>query len=65
VSSPSLGSSPEEDSSLAESAGRGTGRRAGEDTPSSTPPAEDASIPEAPAEEASAPAEEPKAEESS
>jgi len=37
---------------------------AGEE-PTSTPPAEDASIPEAPAEEASAPAEEPKAEESS
>jgi small subunit ribosomal protein S5 len=65
VSSPSLGSSPAEDSSLAESAGRGTGRRAEEDTPSSTPPAGDASIPEAPAEEATAPAEEAKAEEGS
>jgi small subunit ribosomal protein S5 len=41
VSSPSLGSSPEEDSSLAESAERGTGHRAGEDTPSSAPPVEE------------------------
>jgi small subunit ribosomal protein S5 len=79
VSSPSLGSSPEEDSSLAESAGRGTGRRAEEDTPSPAPPAEEASTAEAPkaeeapaeekadeapAEEATAPAGEPKAEES-
>jgi chromosome partitioning protein len=37
--SPSLGSSPEGDASLAESEGRGTGRRAGEDTPSPAPPA--------------------------
>jgi len=41
--SPSLGSSHEEDSSLAESKGRGTGRRAGEDTPSPAPPAGEAS----------------------
>jgi small subunit ribosomal protein S5 len=65
VSSPSLGSSPGEDPSLAESAGRGTGRRAGEDTPSSASPAGDASkAVEAPAVEATAPAEE-KAEEQS
>jgi chromosome partitioning protein len=41
--SPSLGSSPEEDSSLAEPEGRGTGRRAGEGTPSPAPPAGEAS----------------------
>jgi ATP-dependent Lhr-like helicase len=38
VSPPSLGFSPEEDASLAESAGRKRGRRAGGDTPSPTPP---------------------------
>jgi chromosome partitioning protein len=43
ASSPSLGSSPGEDASLAESEGRGTGRRAAEDTPSATPPAGEAS----------------------
>jgi chromosome partitioning protein len=48
VSSPSLGSSPEEDSSLAESEVRGTGRRAGEDTPSPAPPAGGASEAEGP-----------------
>ncbi len=37
VSSPSLGSSPEEDASLAGSEGRGRGRRAGADTPSPPP----------------------------
>ena len=42
VSPRSLGSSPDEDSSLAESAGRGTGRRARGGTPSSTPPAGEA-----------------------
>jgi pyruvate dehydrogenase E2 component (dihydrolipoamide acetyltransferase) len=42
VSTPSLGFSPGEGSSLAESAGRKRGRRAEEDTPSPTPPAEDA-----------------------
>jgi pyruvate dehydrogenase E2 component (dihydrolipoyllysine-residue acetyltransferase) len=39
VSTPSLGFSPGEESSLAESAGRKRGRRAGVDTPSPTPPA--------------------------
>jgi pyruvate dehydrogenase E2 component (dihydrolipoamide acetyltransferase) len=42
VSSSTLGFSPGEGSTLAESAGRKTGRRAEEDTPSPTPPAEDA-----------------------
>jgi pyruvate dehydrogenase E2 component (dihydrolipoamide acetyltransferase) len=42
VSSSSLGFSPGEDAALAESAGRKRGRRAEEDTPSHTPPAEDA-----------------------
>jgi pyruvate dehydrogenase E2 component (dihydrolipoamide acetyltransferase) len=41
VSSSTLGFSPGEGSSLAESAGRKTGRRAEEDTPSPAPPAED------------------------
>jgi pyruvate dehydrogenase E2 component (dihydrolipoamide acetyltransferase) len=40
VSTPSLGFSPGEESSLGESAGRKRGRRAGVDTPSPTPPAE-------------------------
>jgi small subunit ribosomal protein S5 len=62
VSSPELGSSPGGDASLSDQAGRGTGRRTGEDTPSSTPPAGETS--EAPAEEATAPAAEAKAEES-
>jgi multifunctional 2-oxoglutarate metabolism enzyme len=39
VSGRALGSSPDEDASLAESTGRGTGRRARPDTPSPTPPA--------------------------
>jgi ATP-dependent Lhr-like helicase len=39
VSDRSLGSSPDGGASLAESAGRGTGRRAGSDTPSPAPPA--------------------------
>jgi small subunit ribosomal protein S5 len=61
--SPSLGSSPEDKSSLAESEGRGTGRRSGEDTPSPTPPAEEASTPpDTSSAEASAPAGEEKAE---
>jgi ATP-dependent helicase Lhr and Lhr-like helicase len=38
ASPPSLGSSPEEDGSLAESEGRGTGRRSSGDAPSPTPP---------------------------
>jgi chromosome partitioning protein len=46
--SASLGSAPEDGSSLGESAGRGRGRRAAEDTPS-TPPAGDASGAEGPA----------------
>jgi small subunit ribosomal protein S5 len=54
VSSPALGSSPGGDASLSDQAGRGTGRRTGEDTLSSTPPAGETS--EAPAEEATAPA---------
>jgi pyruvate dehydrogenase E2 component (dihydrolipoyllysine-residue acetyltransferase) len=41
VSSSSLGFSPGEESALAESAGRKRGRRAEEDTPSPTPPAEE------------------------
>jgi 2-oxoglutarate decarboxylase len=41
VSSSSLGFSPGEDSALAESEGRKTGRRAKEDTPSSAPPVEE------------------------
>jgi small subunit ribosomal protein S5 len=61
VSSPSPGSSPEEDASLAESEGRGTGRRAAEDTPSPTPPAEEASTTETSSPEASAPVAEEKA----
>jgi small subunit ribosomal protein S5 len=67
VSSPGLGSSPGGDASLSDQAGRGTGRRTGEDTPSSTPPAGETSeekAAEAPAEEATAPAAEAKAEES-
>jgi len=63
VSPQALGSSPGGDASLSEQAGRGTGRRAGGDTPSSTPPAGEESEAEAPAQEANAPAEE-KAEES-
>jgi DNA polymerase-3 subunit gamma/tau len=43
ASPPSLGFSPDEDSSLAESEGRKTGRRSSGDTPSPTPPAEAAS----------------------
>jgi len=39
VSGESLGSSPDNDASLAEQEGRGTGRRAAPDTPSPTPPA--------------------------
>jgi small subunit ribosomal protein S17 len=67
ASPPSLGSSPEEDESLAESEGRGTGRRSSGDTPSPAPPAEeepeaDDSRDEAPAED-SPPAAEEKAEE--
>jgi pyruvate dehydrogenase E2 component (dihydrolipoamide acetyltransferase) len=42
VSSSSLGFSPGEESALAESTGRKRGRRAEEDTPSPTPPADDA-----------------------
>jgi pyruvate dehydrogenase E2 component (dihydrolipoamide acetyltransferase) len=42
VSSSSLGFSPGEESALAESTGRKRGRRAEEDTPSPTPPAEEA-----------------------
>jgi small subunit ribosomal protein S5 len=67
VSSPPLGSSPGGDAALSGQAGRGTGRRDGEDTPSSTPPAGETSeekVAEAPAEEATAPAAEAKAEES-
>ncbi|HEX3174469.1 MAG TPA: dihydrolipoamide acetyltransferase family protein [Solirubrobacterales bacterium] len=45
VSSSSLGFSPEEEPSLAESEGRKRGRRAEEDTPSPTPPAEEAKKP--------------------
>jgi pyruvate dehydrogenase E2 component (dihydrolipoamide acetyltransferase) len=41
VSSSSLGFSPEEESALAEPAGRKRGRRAEEDTPSHTPPADE------------------------
>ncbi len=65
VSSQSLGSSPGGDAALSDQAGRGTGRRDGEDTPSSTPPAGEApeeKAAEAPAEEATAPAAEEKAE---
>jgi NADH-quinone oxidoreductase subunit C len=40
VSGRALGSSPDGDASLAEPAGRGTGRRARPDTPSPTPPAD-------------------------
>jgi NADH-quinone oxidoreductase subunit C len=42
VSGPALGFSPDEDTSLAESTGRKTGRRARPDTPSPTPPADGA-----------------------
>jgi ATP-dependent Lhr-like helicase len=41
VSPRALGSSPDEDAALAEGVGRGTGRRARVDTPSSAPPAAD------------------------
>ncbi len=63
ASPPSLGSSPDDESSLAESEGRGTGRRSSGDTPSPTPPAEEASTPETSSAEASVPGEEEKAEE--
>jgi small subunit ribosomal protein S5 len=63
ASPPSLGSSPDDEPSLAESEGRGTGRRSSGDTPSPTPPAGETSEPEAPSVEASAPAGEEKAEE--
>ncbi len=59
VSSPPLGSSPGGEAALSDQAGRGTGRRDGEDTPSSTPPAGEASEEKA----AEAPATDVKAEE--
>jgi len=57
VSAPSLGSSPEEDSSLAESAGRRTGRRAGADTSSPPPAGGKHGEPAAPTAQAAAPTE--------
>ncbi|MEX0973016.1 MAG: cell division protein FtsZ [Solirubrobacterales bacterium] len=45
VSESSLGSSPDDDASLAEQEGRGTGRRVASDTPASTPPAGETSEP--------------------
>jgi small subunit ribosomal protein S5 len=62
VSEAALGSSPAEQEGLAESVGRGTDAASASDTPSPTPPAGETS--DAPAEGATAPAAEAKAEES-
>jgi len=56
VSVPPLGSSPDEDSPLAEPAGRRTGRRAGTDTPSPPPAGGEHGEPAAPSTRAATPA---------